>query len=507
MRCRTCDYTLWSIRDRVCPECGAPFKPSEFLFRRSAVAYHCPHCDQSYFGMTAQGHLKPRTFNCVTCSREIDMDEMVLTPTDGVREDFTAADEKNPWEARRGFGIFGAWFRTVWMSMASPSRLIQKSSARGLAGSAVWFAAFTTILIGVASMISWVIFGLVVSGMFGGGGAMGLMFVIPFTFFYTLFGGLFVVILIMAWSLGTHMLLALSGGTERGIGRTIMAISYGSGVNVVTAIPLVGMYVALGSWVWWGVSSGLMLAETHRVSKTRAIIASITPPALMVALLVGGYIWMMGAMFRGMGGMGGMGSWQEVQIVNEALLLRLQQDDLRHAVELVADGDVTDLDFTLATTYTLPEDAMVAGRSLDEYAMVSAIERTPFIDAAAAELPDDVVAYRVGDFVFTYPGIDVNQAANQGVGNLLWLVIAWPDPNLNAPPGPNDMVWVGMADGSTYPLMLRGLDYEIDNQNGIRAQHGLPPLPHPADVLHGAPASASDPMFQEQDDAVESAAP
>lgn len=502
MRCRTCDYTLWGIRDRVCPECGAPFKPSDFLFRRSAVAYHCPHCDQPYFGMTAQGHLKPRTFSCVTCSREIDMDEMVLTPTDGVREDFTAADEKNPWEARKGFGIFRAWFRTVWMSMAAPSRLIQMSSARGLAGSAVWFAAFTTILIGFASMVSWMIFGLVVSGMFAGG-AMSLLFVIPVTLFYTLFGGLFIVIVIMAWSLGTHMLLALSGGTERGIGRTVMAISYGSGVNIVAAIPLVGMYAALGVWVWWGVSSGLMLAETHRVSKTRAIIASITPPALIAALLIGGYIWMMGAMFRGMGGMGGMGSWQDVQTVNEALLSRLQQGEFRHAAELVADGDVMALDLTMIGSNTMPSDVMIAGRSLDEYAWVSAIERSSFIDAAAAELPEDVVAYRVGDFVFTYPGVNVNQLG----GDQVWLVIAWPDPDLNPPPGPNDFIWVGTADGSTYPAMFSSFDFELDMQNRTRAKHSLPPLPHPADVLHGAPVSASDPILQESDDAAESTAP
>lgn len=27
MRCKRCDYPLWNLRDRKCPECGKPFAP------------------------------------------------------------------------------------------------------------------------------------------------------------------------------------------------------------------------------------------------------------------------------------------------------------------------------------------------------------------------------------------------------------------------------------------------------------------------------------------------
>ena len=30
MRCKTCDYPLWNLTTRVCPECGTPFLPSQF---------------------------------------------------------------------------------------------------------------------------------------------------------------------------------------------------------------------------------------------------------------------------------------------------------------------------------------------------------------------------------------------------------------------------------------------------------------------------------------------
>lgn len=66
MRCKKCDYRLWNLPSRVCPECGQPFRPSEFEFPVNSVQFRCPHCNQSYYGTGEKGHLVPIEFECVS---------------------------------------------------------------------------------------------------------------------------------------------------------------------------------------------------------------------------------------------------------------------------------------------------------------------------------------------------------------------------------------------------------------------------------------------------------
>ena len=109
MRCKICDYRLWNLRSRVCPECGTPFKPSEFEFFLNSVQFCCLHCNQTYYGTGAKGHLVPAEFECVKCARQIHMDEMVLLPTEGIEEEQTKAHTM-PWMERKKRGAVRAWF-------------------------------------------------------------------------------------------------------------------------------------------------------------------------------------------------------------------------------------------------------------------------------------------------------------------------------------------------------------------------------------------------------------
>ena len=84
MRCQGCDYPLWNLTARQCPECGRPFRPSEFRFVANSVRFCCPHCGQDYYGTGPVGHLVPVEFDCVRCHRRVHMDQMVLLPTEGV---------------------------------------------------------------------------------------------------------------------------------------------------------------------------------------------------------------------------------------------------------------------------------------------------------------------------------------------------------------------------------------------------------------------------------------
>ncbi len=84
MDCPACKRSLLNVTARQCPECAAPFVPSQFVFTPGAVRFCCPHCDQGYAGTGARGELVPRRFNCLRCARSIDMDEMVVRMTEPV---------------------------------------------------------------------------------------------------------------------------------------------------------------------------------------------------------------------------------------------------------------------------------------------------------------------------------------------------------------------------------------------------------------------------------------
>src|ERR1044071_4725792 len=112
MKCKPCGYSLWNLRTRQCPECSAPFQPSEFEFVPNTVRFCCPHCGQQYFGTDEKGHLKPPLFDCVTCHQRVHMDEMVIEPAAGMAEDQTRA-ERMPWLERNEPGPVKAWFAMI----------------------------------------------------------------------------------------------------------------------------------------------------------------------------------------------------------------------------------------------------------------------------------------------------------------------------------------------------------------------------------------------------------
>ena len=131
MRCKSCDYPLWQLTDRLCPECGTPFLPSEHEFILNSVRFCCPHCEQPYYGTGEKGHLVPRTFACVKCAKFIDMDQMVLLPTEGVTERQTQVTVV-PWVERRDRGWFAAFFVTLglffflWFMISLPAGYLQE---------------------------------------------------------------------------------------------------------------------------------------------------------------------------------------------------------------------------------------------------------------------------------------------------------------------------------------------------------------------------------------------
>lgn len=286
MRCRVCDYRLWNLKARTCPECGTAFKPSDFDFMINAVAYACPHCGQRYYGTDSRGHLVPREFDCVACGQHVHMDEMILLPTTGVREEQTQPIH-NPWLARRRIGRVKAWFSMIGKGMIAPVDLIRSTPVETPANEGSLFV-FITLLLFNTTGLQVVLLMPFFIGMALMGGSTGWVHGLMSLALGVLLPPTVMMFMVYLWSAVTHALLRLSGATVGGYGRTLHAITFSAGVNVFTAIPCLGFYAAWIGWVWWIVASVLMVQQGQRVSGRRATWSVLALPIVVCCLAIGG---------------------------------------------------------------------------------------------------------------------------------------------------------------------------------------------------------------------------
>lgn len=486
MRCRTCDYRLWNLRSRRCPECGTPFLPSEFEFTINSVQFCCPHCNQSYYGTGERGHLTPRTFDCVSCGRHIDMDEMVLLPTEGIREEQTETDHM-PWLERRQRGRVKAWLSTIRGALVSPGRLIRAVPVDSRPVQAWVFAVFTNTLAWVLGMGLFISFPFVMGfrAAMRGGWPMALAFPISLAAMIGVFA-IGTVVGIVIWGAAIHALLHLTGRTSSSVGRTYQAICYSAGASVPVGVPCLGMYFG---WIWWLVSAVVMVKEAQRVSSGRAALATLAFPILLLVALGSFYMWMIYSLSTRAASFTATSpatSPAPTQLMVGGVLSYAATNGGRgpaHAIQLVTDAALSTGDFIAAGSFTVEENVPVGGVTLRRFEALSRREERRVIETAAKALPAGTIAHRLGDFVFTYHGIDLNK---RELG--LWLVVMSPDPDANPRSSPAPTIWVGCADGSVQSFPARHLPGQLASQNKLRAEAGLAPLPDPRGVTHAKPA-------------------
>lgn len=494
MRCKTCDYTLWNLRSRQCPECGSAFKPSEFAFVTNSVRFCCPHCGQDYYGTGQDGHLEPRSFDCVRCAAHIDMDEMVLLPTEGVEEQRTVPDEM-PWLSK-STGFFSRWWKTVLRGAAQPARIIDLTPPESPAATATWFMVVTQAVIAILSVLTIVAF-FVVMGVFAGmggggpgvgpalmGGALGLLIGV----IGSVIGA---IVLTWLWIAVSHGLLLVTGGTTHGIGRTAHAILYTCGPMLISAVPCVGMYFGwMIGGVWWCVAATIMVVRGQSVGPVLATLCVIGPPAAVTVLAIAAYIALIfGAVSTARTAAiaaAGVGPVSEVQTIASAMngFGAAQGRPPAHALELVAEGHLSAAMLVSGMTATTTSAIAFETTDLQTFSLMPQAQARAVAARAAQSLPDGVVAHRVGDFVFTHHGFDPTDPNNAA----LWVVIHSPDPASNTVLTPDA---VGLANGSALMVPPGRFGNFLQQQNVLRASLGLPPLPDPRRVQAGAPPSGT----------------
>ncbi len=499
MRCRNCDYSLWNLRTPTCPECGAAYRPSDHEFVANSVRFCCPHCDQAYYGTGPTGHLEPDRFECVRCGKRIAMDEMVLLPAEGLQERQTQA-ACNPWLERRVRGRFKGWWGTIGQSLIAPDRLARGTPEASSLGQAWWFTIVTLALTFAVSLIPLLcmfsVLPMMLARSMPPGGSAGMpaagalaAMMAGFAVVGIVAGFVFTLVFAWLWALITHLMLRMGGSGHGPLRRTIQSIFYSSGTIVVSAIPCVGNVAML----WWVVSAILMVRESHRVSGIRATVAVLTAPVCMVVLVVGLYaVLLAGALVGARTAVSTIPtriSAAATQTVTDVLMEHADAHGGRgpaHALELTGDAGLSENQFVAPATLTTIGDVPVGGMTLLDFALMEPDEKPAVIDRAAAALPAGVVAHRVGDFVFTYHGAVLDE---RSAG--LWVVVMCPDPDVNGPVNAVTPVFVGLVDGSQLSLLRSTIRRELPAQNRLRRQLGLPPLPDPTTVTHGAPPVAA----------------
>lgn len=492
MRCRTCDYPLWNLTTRKCPECGGAFNPADFDFVPGSVRFCCPGCRQAYYGTGPNGHLVPAAFVCVTCGRSLRMDDMVLLPADGVDERRTVADV-NPWLERDKRGLLKAWLATVGFGLVMPQRLVRNLPGNSSLAAAWGFAVAALAVFLASGLLSlFLSIALLVSRTGGGSmagalGGGGVTYVIALAV---------VLLLVVLWGLVTHAMLKVTGGCRLTLRRTYEALCYTAGASAAMAVPCIGVYpMGFIGATWWVVCAVLAVAAGHRVHGGRAALAVISLPASIIVLAVGSYLVFVYMVLTSAGPFGAMsgrpGSMrQETQIVLDAVLAYAAEHQgagPAHAAQLVTSGDLTEWDLVTWDTATDVTHVRVGGVTLADLTVLDDDERAQAAAAAVQSLPGDVVAHRAGDFVFTHHGIDLAEAPGG-----LWLVIWWPDPSTNGTLATVRPAFVGLADGTVQAIPREQFAPALDAQNRLRAGCGLPPIPDPMTVTHRAPASAPD---------------
>jgi hypothetical protein len=130
--------------------------------------------------------------------------------------------------------------------------------------------------------------------------------------------------------------------------------------------------------------------------------------------------------------------------------------------------------------------ATLDGKTFGSFDQLPRDEQRAIVARLAARQPDNLVAHRVGDFVFTYHSIDAMAADGR-----LWLFIASPDPATVSTPGAYGLSGTfvaGRADGTTDEVPFTQFESKLAEQNVLRRKLGLAPIPQPWTVTSESPA-------------------
>lgn len=285
MRCKGCEYPLWDLKARVCPECGLGFSPVDYEFVINSVRFMCPHCRQAYYGTGEKGHLVPQRFLCVKCGTEVDEAEMVLLPTVGVSDSQTVGGVV-AWRERAKRGKLSAFFVTIGQAAFSPHRL-----ARFCGETVNWVEAW------VFGGVAIVCYALLSVGWCGGlmafSSTMRLGMQSTFSDIVSAVAQaagwlaapvVAAAVLTVLWAGSAHVVLNVWNAKGAPFRRTLECFGYAWGAGFLMAVPCFGLHLSPVALVWVTVSAIIQMQVRHGVSVSRAVWAGLLLPLLVASV-------------------------------------------------------------------------------------------------------------------------------------------------------------------------------------------------------------------------------
>ncbi|MCW5768214.1 MAG: YIP1 family protein [Phycisphaeraceae bacterium] len=486
MFCKVCNYALWNLKERTCPECGTGFAPSQFRFRPNSIRFLCPHCSQQYYGTSSTGHLVPREFDCVSCHNRIDMDRMVLVPEAGIDERQTRA-RGNPWLDRTGRPRIADWFRATVMSLFAPVPLIAATDDHAPPRRTLAYAVLTAAIASATSLIMPFFVLLPILAPLGIN-ANGIEALAIYAL-GVLASGLLMYAIVPLYAAIAHLIL-LGGSPKRPFRTTLHAVALSSGGNMLWGIPLFGFMTGPAGLIWWGVSLSIMLRAVHRVRAPRAFLAGLGPPiALCLLGLIAFILMIIWSLSLASAATAAIGQPVQAQVTSvETAWTSAAATSERHVGSLILDGT---LPAAIAIAPAFSQTSAVIAAGIDLSASLSTMtdeQREALAASLDASLTPDIIAYRIGDLIV------IRDVPNPTPSSSLWRVAYSPEPTAN-PAFAQMAASTQLAIGTPVPFtsqMIGGpsnasIGPSITEQNRIRASHGLPPLPPLETILAGSP--------------------
>jgi hypothetical protein len=289
MRCRGCGYSLWNVPGRTCPECGEPFRPSDFVFEPNAVEFCCPGCGQQYYGIDPQGLIVPREFDCVRCGARCNLETMILRAAPGTKAEL-AEQEFIPWERGRG-GRIARFGRTALAVLGSPGRIGEGLRRSAPGNESLWFG-FLAVAIAVVPQSCVILLIVLIesfntsvnsrSGNFASS-SLGDGLRTVWVSAAIAFGALVASMLMACVAFAILRVL----GERPDWRRVISSYAYGLAPMVLACVPICGFYLFPVAGIWCAVATVMILVAAVSAPVWKSVIAVLGPIVLAIGLGIG----------------------------------------------------------------------------------------------------------------------------------------------------------------------------------------------------------------------------
>ncbi len=291
MHCKLCNYPLWNLTSRHCPECGQGFELADYTFAPGSVVFACPLCAHEHRGTSPSGHMEIARFECNGCHQLIAAADMAVCPvapptdrTDGGEPGAGAAwgaglggtraagpvIEMNPWLGDAP--LLQRWARTALYSITAPIRLISATPTLASPLPALRYAAMSLVAFWLVMIVVTMLYTVGFTSVFvPGGGPPPMGFDADMLGFVAVMYSVYLVLTLavcLLWSLVTHKLLAMSGPVSGPYRTTIQCFGYaaaGFGISMLACLYYAGFLL-------WGVIAAVMIWRVHRTTPLRAAV-------------------------------------------------------------------------------------------------------------------------------------------------------------------------------------------------------------------------------------------